>query len=136
MHNRKNGCLRGSVEVIESLLLYSKRQSKWVRNCRSASLTAARTVHGAGVRHQELTLRIVVFVITETSREKKRALNIPAGVRTHLKASAGHQRLGNCILCVHHPPRTQILCQRGHGEPAAELVLQSYIARCIEILLD
>lgn len=71
MHDGENGvCLARSPKVVEGLLLHSERETKWMSNRRTAGVAHAAARH-TGVGNKELTLRIIVLVITHAAREQE-----------------------------------------------------------------
>ena len=69
MHDgEKSVCLARSPKVVEGLLLHSERETEWVGNRRTACVAHTAAGH-TGVGNEELTLRIVVLVITHAARE-------------------------------------------------------------------
>jgi len=69
MYDGKKGCcLARSSKIVEGLLLHSERETEWMGNWRTACVAHTAARH-TGIGNKELTLRIIVLVITHPTRE-------------------------------------------------------------------
>src|SRR5579863_3757333 len=62
-------------------------------------------------------------------------MDIPSRVGAEFKPGSRKQSLRNGVLCTFHSPGTEIFGEHSRSKTGAELVLQSGIARAVEILL-
>ena len=136
MHNWKQRGSAGSRKVIERLLLQSEREAHGERYRHFAHAVFQTTAERAHIRDKKFALRVVVSVIPGAARKNERSLDAPTRSGTELKAASGQQRLGDRVLRALDAPRAQVVCNHGRRETPAEFVLQSGIARSIEIFLD
>src|SRR3979490_2354086 len=128
MDHRKQSCLGRSGKVVKRLLLDTDRKSEWISDRYLAGAILQVPANRAHVRDQELTLCVVIHVISGAARKQERALHAPTRIGPKLKTSTRKKGLRYGELRVLYPPGAQILSQHRGRNPAAEFVLESDIA--------
>src|SRR3982074_2544979 len=128
MDHRKQSCLGRSGKVVKRLLLDTDRKSEWISDRYLAGAILQVPANRAHVRDQELTLCVVIHVISGAARKQERALHAPARVGPKLESSTGEKGLSYGKLRVLYSPGAQILGQHRGCKPASEFVLESNVA--------